>query len=138
MQKLQLNPKWAYQYISRNTFSSSWYAWPLSIPLITSQLKQAKSLAICSAIGEKIRFFFSFPVENCLHCTAMLSKLFLAACLLRHFMAAWGILTVWLINNYNYVSYLQPIFKRNFDCEAFKRSSENNIFIHFNLDLFWC
>lgn len=130
MQKLQLNPKWAYQYISRNTFSSSWYAWPLSIPLITSQLKQAKSLAICSAIGEKIRFFFSFPVENCLHCTAMLSKLFLVACLLRHFMAAWGILNVWLINNYNYVSYLQPIFKRNFDCVRHLREVLRTIYLY--------
>lgn len=64
------------------------------IPLITSQLKWAKSLVICSAIGEKICFFLSFPVENCLHCTAMLSKLFLAACVLRHFMAAWAILDV--------------------------------------------
>lgn len=50
------------------------------IPLITSQLKWAKSLVFCFAIGEKICFFFfSFPVENCLHCTAMLRKFILSS-----------------------------------------------------------
>lgn len=60
-------------------------------------------------------FFLSFPMGNCLRGSAVLSKLFLAACLLRHLMAAWGILNVRLINHYSRVANLRRVFKGSFD-----------------------
>lgn len=90
------------------------------MPLITSQLQWAEPFAIGLAIGENIYFFFlpfflSFPRGNGLRGSAVLSKLFLAARPLRHLMAAWGILSVRLINHYSQVANPQRVFKGSFD-----------------------
>lgn len=102
--------------------------------LITSRLRWAKWLAIGLAVGEEIRFvFLSFFPDGKLCSTAALSKLFLAARLLRHSDGSLGNIKCGINKSLQPCGQSLTCIQREFWLgEAFEKDTR----IHFSLDAF--